>query len=143
MMAGAAILNFMLVLFDLSYISFRDFYFTHLPFITTGYDKVKGIEPYRDTDEYLQTVESFVDRFQDAQGQDATFLNDSQSQSQLKSLQTQSVDMVNENPFQLANKSGTLEKIKNRMRDRLGLNLQRGIPNILEPGIPSGKGAGE
>ena len=126
-MAGAAILNFLLVLFDLSYISFRDFYLANLPFITTGYDKIKGIEPYRDTDEYLKTVESFASRFNDAPTQDnfAAILSDLQSQTQLKSLRDQSVDMVNENPFQLADKSGTLEKIKNRMRDRLELKSSK------------------
>ncbi|NEP62868.1 MAG: hypothetical protein F6K31_39130, partial [Symploca sp. SIO2G7] len=39
---------------------------------------------------------------------------------QLADLRQSSVDLIDENPFALANKSGTLERIKKEMRDRTG-----------------------
>ena len=127
LMAGAAILNFGLVLFDVSYISLRDFYLSRLPFITQGYDKVKGIEPYRDTAAYIQSVQTFeatIDRAQ-TKTSPSSQLPKPAVEAQLELLRSQSIEMVNENPFQLANKSGTLEKIKNRMRDRLKIKSSK------------------
>ncbi|MCM1982719.1 hypothetical protein [Lyngbya confervoides] len=118
-MALTAIVNYGLVLFDLSYLSLRDFYLSHLPWIAQAYDKVKGIEPYRDTDQYLKTFEAFQ------QVRRTAGLESSQAQDLLAALREQSVAMVDENPFELADKSGTLEKIKNRMRDHLGLESSK------------------
>ncbi|MEM9135935.1 MAG: hypothetical protein AAGB01_01100, partial [Cyanobacteria bacterium P01_F01_bin.42] len=80
---------------------------------------------------YLQAVAAFEASLNGAVPSD---LEESEQQVQqflqsaaepLAALRSQSVDMVNENPFQLANKSGTLEKIKNRMRDRLDLESSK------------------
>jgi hypothetical protein len=38
----------------------------------------------------------------------------------LSQLQQQSISVIDENPFEIADKSGTLELIKNKMRDRIG-----------------------
>jgi hypothetical protein len=119
LMAGAALLNLGLVLFDMSYISLRDFYGARLPMIPRGYDRVKGIEPYRDTADYLQSVRAFESAIASSD------LTHPSVQMQLEQLRTQSLDMVIENPFQLANKSGTLERIKNRMRDHLKLKSSK------------------
>jgi hypothetical protein len=107
---GLAILiaiNFGWVLFDLSYIPWRNLYFRYLPALTKVYDPLKGIEPHRETTKYLATV----DRFK-KQGL--------QSVATLKELVDQSVQTVETNPFQGAGKSGALEKIKNRLRDHTG-----------------------
>lgn len=127
LMAGAALLNFGLVLFDVSYISLRDFYLARLPLITQGYDKVKGIEPYRDTAAYIKSVQALEAAISTNQPESivSSKLSSPTVQAQLELLRSQSIEMVNENPFQLANKSGTLEKIKNRMRDRLKIKSSK------------------
>jgi hypothetical protein len=56
-MALVALGNLSLVLFDISYVSGRDFYFRQLPVLTQLYDPFKGIEPHRDTQKYLETLE--------------------------------------------------------------------------------------
>jgi hypothetical protein len=107
---GLAILiaiNFGWVLFDLSYIPWRNLYFHYLPGLTKVYDPLKGIEPHRETTKYLATV----DRFKQQNLQSAAIL---------KELADQSVQTVETNPFQSAGKSGALEKIKNRLRDHMG-----------------------
>ncbi len=100
-------INFGWVLFDLSYIPWRNLYFRYLPVLTKVYDPVKGIEPHRETTKYLATV----DRFK-KQNLSAT--------ATLKELVDQSVQTVETNPFQGAGKSGALEKIKNRLREHTG-----------------------
>jgi hypothetical protein len=107
---GLAILiaiNFGWVLFDLSYIPWRNLYFRYLPTLTKVYDPLKGIEPHRETTKYLATV----DRFKQQNLPSAVIL---------KELVDQSVQTIETNPFQGAGKSGALEKIKNRLRDHTG-----------------------
>lgn len=122
--------NVCLVLFDLSYVPWRDFWLqgrvqvagfqfrVPLPDITDRYDPIKGIEPYRDTEEYLRNVDLL----------DETLKQDPQSPAvseQLSRLRSLSESMIDENPFQLAGKTGALEKIKNRVRDRQGVESAR------------------
>lgn len=151
-MAIAATVNLTLVVFDLTYVSWRNFWlqgnipipFTttkiHVPIpmvdcrdrsvefdapprtirqsaITCAYDPVKGIEPNRDTEQYLDTVQQLEDLvFQ----QGVTVgLQSPQGQRLLTQLQQQSTEMITLNPFEAVGKSGTLEKIKNTMRDRV------------------------
>jgi hypothetical protein len=127
-----ALANLILVLFDLTYIPLRDFWLQGkvqlfikigtfekefpdpplkiLPFrVTTFYDWVKGIEPYQDTEDYLQLVsrlENNIDREE--------IVNET-----LQELRNRSLEIINTNPFQIAEKTGTLERIKNKMRDRV------------------------
>lgn len=142
-MAIVALANLGLVLFDLSYIPLRNFWLlgkVKLPLlptitlplppapagckplgenpdkatlITACYDRFKGIEAYRDTQAYLETVNQLEQQIQQSGVQAADVAQT------LKSLQEQSKRMVSENWFTVANKSGTLEKIKDRMRERL------------------------
>src|SRR5574339_497981 len=56
-MAILATVNYGLVLFNFSYTSLRDYYFRYIPSLTQLYDPLKGIEPHRDTERYLQTIE--------------------------------------------------------------------------------------
>jgi hypothetical protein len=130
-MAIAATANLTLVLFDLSYVPWRDFWLKgtfQIPLInavvkvpmpaqlTQWYDPIKGIEPHRETQQYLDTVNELE---QQIAQQGTTSLQSPTVQKTLESLRSQSVSMVETNPFASANKSGTLEKIKNRMRERI------------------------
>jgi hypothetical protein len=114
LMAITAALNLCLVLFDLSYVSWRDFYWRTLPQIARIYDPIKGIEPHRDTKNYLATVVSLEEQVSQ------TGLNSPQVKTKLEELGRLSTEMIDGNTFVAADKIGTLEKIKNRMRSHLG-----------------------
>ena len=113
LMALIATVNLGLVLFNLSYIGWRDFYLRNLPQIQKIYDPVKGIEPHRETENYLRTVEELEQQIRE------TGLQSPPSASKIEELRSLSLEMIENNPFAAVSKSGTLEKIKNRMRDRL------------------------
>ncbi len=112
-MASLAIFNFALILFDLTYLPLRDFYLRELPWLTRVYDPVKAIKPYRDTVNYLRNV----DELQEEIAQRG--LESPGVEPILADLRELSEGMVDENPFELANKTGTLERLKNRIRDRV------------------------
>ena len=114
LMAIAATVNLGLILFDLSYVPWRDFYLRKLPQIIQLYDPIKGIEPYRDTKNYLEIVKALEEQVRQ------TGLESPQVNSRLEEIRRLSNEMIDTNPFAGVNKSGTLEKIKNRMRDRIG-----------------------
>jgi hypothetical protein len=111
--AAIALANLGWVLFDLSYVPWRNFYFRQLNPLTQQYDKIKGIEPHRETQKYIDTVEQLKSQIIQ------TGLQSREVASLLQTLQGYSVEMIESNPFAAANKTGTLEKIKNRMRDRV------------------------
>ncbi|WP_052050047.1 hypothetical protein [Leptolyngbya sp. KIOST-1] len=114
LMAIAALLNLALVIGDLSYIPLRDLYLRFLPGITTWYgESFKGIEPHRFTANYLATVDDLERQVSE------TGLTSPAAQAILADLQQQSAAMISENPFQLANRSGNLERIKNSLRERM------------------------
>lgn len=131
-MAAIVLANFTLVIFDLTYIYWRNFWLqgnlrlvnltinVPLPPITKWYDPVKGIEPYRDTDRYLDTVNQLETQIL------KTGLSSPQVEKILVDLRLQSTEMIDNNPFEIANKTGTLEKIKNRMRRHLDNESAKG-----------------
>ncbi len=114
--------------------------------ITKYYDQVKAIEGHDDTDRYLELVAAFnreIDFItQQAEGYSAEDLAGTKSsllskidseianyinynlsvtrreriREILANLRVESKETIDKNPFQIANKTGTLEKIKNRMR---------------------------
>lgn len=113
-MALLALLNFLLVIFDLSYIPFRDMYLRSYPELTVWYgENFKGIEPDTFTEHYLATVVQLDEQVSQ------TGLTSPAAQEILADLRRQSEAMIDENPFQIAEKSGTLEQIKAKMRDRI------------------------
>jgi hypothetical protein len=151
-MAIVAAANLGLVLFDLSYVPWRNFWLqgnvpipltgssiqvpipqincpdrsvlanqaprtVRLSIVTCLYDPVKGIEPNRDTQRYLLTVSQLQQQI--AQQGVGPGLESPQGQALLQSLRSQSLEMVDTNPFSGVGKSGTLEKIKNRMRQHI------------------------
>jgi hypothetical protein len=112
-MAIIATANLALVMFDLSYVPWRNFYFKKLPEITQKYDRIKGIEAHRDTQKYLTTVDEL---------QAAIDLSGWQSpavQDKLSELRNLSMEMIDNDPFAGVGKTGSLEKIKGHMRDRV------------------------
>ncbi|MFG6105635.1 hypothetical protein D0962_07720 [Leptolyngbyaceae cyanobacterium CCMR0082] len=114
-MVAIATANLLLVFFDLSYIRFRDVYFKTLPGPTNWYGETfKGIEEHRVTAAYLREVDTLQETLEN-EGLDSPTAN-----RQLANLRRSSVDLIDENPFAVANKSGTLERIKKEMRDRTG-----------------------
>jgi hypothetical protein len=114
-MAIAIFINFLLVLLDISYIPFRDLYLRYLPNFTTWYGETfKGIEPERSTTNYLDT---YQDLRQALEQSGEAGLESSEIRSLLTRLRIQSTNMIDENPFEVANKTGTLERIKQRMRE--------------------------
>ena len=112
-MALLALANLGLVAFDLAYVPWRDFWFRNFPGMTQVYDRVKGIEPHRDTAAYLDVVDALQQEVLQAGLQSPAV------QARLKELRDRSTEMINANPFAVASKSGTLEKIKNRMREHI------------------------
>ncbi|MCV3212456.1 hypothetical protein OGM63_02730 [Plectonema radiosum NIES-515] len=112
LMAIIATVNLCICLFDLSYIPWRDLYLRKVPQITKVYDKVKGIKPHREIENYLENVKLLEEQVSQ------TGLKSKESAIQLEELRRLSTEMIDGNPFGAVNKSGTLEKIKNRMRDR-------------------------
>ena len=62
LMAILASVNLSLVLFDLTYVPWRDFYIRNLPQVTQKYDPIKGIEPHRETENYLATVDALIEQ---------------------------------------------------------------------------------
>ena len=119
-----ALCNLILVLFDVSYIRFRDLYLSFFPGFTTWYgETLKGIEPERSTVEYLETVDELEEALMRTGDQGLT--ESAEIQDLLSDLRAQSELMIDEDPFQVANKSGTLERIKNLMRDRLDVESSK------------------
>ena len=113
LLALFALINLLLVFFNLSYLPLRDTYLRYTPSIVELYDPVKGIEPHPDTEAYLQTVDRTV-RSISQQGLEAVA-----TKQLLTSLERQSIFLIEENPFLAANKSSIFAKLKHRMEYRL------------------------
>ena len=135
LMAMLVLLNFALVIFDLTYVPLRDFwlqgkvkvgqvqinnrinfegfefYLPH-PHLTPWYDQLKGIEPNNYTENYLRKVDSLRENIQQEPQSPAVA-------AMLTELRNLSVTMIENNPFEIANKTGTLETIKSRMRQQI------------------------
>ncbi len=137
-MAIIATFNFLLVVFDLSYVPLRDFWLNgqvkfgaiRSAYINTKgikldliplplskfilqYDDVKGIVPHRRTEEYIAKVEELKQEL---------VTNDWDSpavKNILGDLRLRSIEMIQNDPFAEAGKSGNLERIKNIMREHL------------------------
>lgn len=93
--------------------------------ITCLYDPVKGIEPHRETQEYLQTVAQL--EAQVAQKGVEPGLKSPDVQKTLVLLRQKSAEILSQNPFAGAGKSGTLERIRNEIRRRVRQRTQTNI----------------
>ncbi|MFN7229937.1 MAG: hypothetical protein ACK5UG_12850 [Synechococcaceae cyanobacterium] len=124
-----AALNLLWVAFDLTYIPLRTFWLQRnlnliptvgltvplrfLPDITPWVDPIKGIVPHRDTETYLRAF----DELDTALGERPAGRQPTPAQQRLLQRQVAlTVQMIDTNPFQASDATGTLEKIKNRLR---------------------------
>jgi hypothetical protein len=114
LIAILAVLNLVLVFFDLSYVTLRDFYIEFVPSLTQFYDPVKGIELHPETQNYLNTVNALEEQVLQAG------LQSPRAEELLEELQQLSNRLVQDNPFEGAGKSNILEKIKHEMRTHVG-----------------------
>ena len=131
LMVSIAMVNLGIVGFDISYVALRDFWLrggvsigpltfqVPVPPIVKWYDPIKGIEPHRDSEQYLKSVEELEATLVQSD------IDSPQSLAILKDLQDESSKMIDGNWFEVAGKAGNLEKIKNRMRDRMGMKSSR------------------
>jgi hypothetical protein len=125
-----AALNLLWVAFDITYIPLRTFWLqrnlyplpsvplvlplTFIPDITPWVDPIKGIEPHRETQAYLGQFDRM-----DAALRQAPPGPPSPAQEKLLAEQVRlTVEMIDSNPMLASGTSGTLEKIKNRLRQR-------------------------
>ncbi|GAB4429857.1 MAG: hypothetical protein D6742_05420 [Cyanobacteria bacterium J069] len=106
-MALVVLVNLLLVVVDLSYIPMRDYYLRLFPQFTAWYGATyKGIEPHRVTEGYLEQAAKLWD----------ADLGSPESDALLQTLRDRSDELIDENPFNLAGKTGQLERVKHRMR---------------------------
>lgn len=115
--------NLTFVLFDLSYISLRKVWqqgkiplpYTEISLkpIVTWYDPYKGIEANSDVQGYLDLLDRLEIQIRN------TGLKSQETAQIVAALQRKSLQMIDEDPFQLTGQVGTLEKIQNLMRGRL------------------------
>ena len=119
-LALAIFVNVAWVVFDLTYVRWRDVYIRYVPGLTQLYDPVKGIEPHRVTQGYLNTVDALQNQLGNGAPLDSPAI-----QSLLQNLRDRSVEAIDDNPFQLANRLGAFERAKNRLRDRTGLESSK------------------
>jgi hypothetical protein len=130
-----ASLNLVWVAFDLTYVPLRPFWLQRnlhpvpgtplavplqfLPDITPWVDPIKGIEPHRETQAYLEQFER-LDRA--LQALPAGARPDAAQRALLDRQRELTETMIDDNPFLVSGQSGTLEKIKNRLENRAGLD---------------------
>ena len=136
--------NLAWVVFDISYLPLRTFWLqrnltpvpslplvvplTVLPDITPLYDPVKGIEPHRETQAYLASFRRLDAALQAA---DAAGLPSAGTQTLRRRQVALTLQMINDNPFAASGNAGTLEKLKNRLRQRAGLDSARQSATLL------------
>ncbi|MGD1850564.1 MAG: hypothetical protein ACFCBU_08120 [Cyanophyceae cyanobacterium] len=128
-------LNLGLVAFNVSYVPLRSFYLrTTLYLRDRGeeqpwlgnivgsqgevflfYDPIKGIEPERDTQRYLRAVNTLTETLE------LKGLESEEIPPLLRELQIMSAEIIAQNPFAIAGKTGTLEQIKNRMSEHMDI----------------------
>ena len=149
-----ATLNLVWVGFDLTYVPLRTFWLQRnlypipsvplvlplhaIPDITPWVDPIKGIEPHRETEAYRRAFDQL----------DTALLlqpaGEPLSPALVLLLQRQvrlSGQLIDSNPFEATGASGTLEKIKNRLRQRANRDSARqAAAELLDPqrlaGVP-------
>ncbi|MEO0969957.1 MAG: hypothetical protein AAFX80_16910 [Cyanobacteria bacterium J06639_18] len=105
LVAIVALINLLLVLFNLSYIPLRDVYLRNSPFLVSFYDPVKSIEPHPYTERYIHTVDLLEQQIPEIEAEAAL------TTKLLENLREQSTNLLIEDPFLAANKFGTFAKL--------------------------------
>ncbi|MEI8249638.1 MAG: hypothetical protein WCF98_00540 [Synechococcus sp. ELA057] len=142
-----AAINLVWVAFDLTYVPLRTFWLQRnlypipsvplvlplhaIPDITPLVDPIKGIEPHRETQAYLHHFER-LDRLLLNQAAGSALAPPQQQALRLQIALT--AQMIDSNPFEASGASGTLEKIKNRLRQRADLDsAKQAAAKLLAP----------
>ncbi|MEB3352358.1 MAG: hypothetical protein VKM01_08560 [Cyanobacteriota bacterium] len=140
-----AAFNLLWVAFDLTYIPLRTFWLQRtlqvvpslgfsvplpfLPDITRWVDPIKGIAPHRETEAYLQ---AFAELDRAMGGAVGAAGPPTAGQRLLLRRQVQLTEqMIDTNPFLASNAAGTMERIKNRLRSRSGLESAKQSAALL------------
>ena len=129
-----AALNLLLVIFDSTYVPLRTFWLQRnlypipsvplalplnvLPDITPWVDPIKGIEPHRETSAYLRQFAQLDQALAAASSTTAPAGLSAEQRALLARQLQATVQMIDTNPFQASGATGTLEKIKARLRRR-------------------------
>lgn len=139
--------NLVWVGFDLTYVPLRTFWLQRnlypipsvplvlplhaIPDITPWVDPIKGIEPHRETEAYRRAF----DQLDVALQQQPAGVPLSPALVLLLQRQVQlSGQLIDSNPFEATGASGTLEKIKNRLRQRANRDSARqAAADLLDP----------
>ena len=137
-MALIAVINLLLVIFDLTYVPLRDFWlhgqvrlgsirsaYITIPGIKLDiipanisqfvlqYDDIKGIVPHRTTEQYISKVTELEEKLE------TNPLDSEVIAPILSDLRRRSIEMIQNDAFEEAGKSGNLERLKNIMREHL------------------------
>ena len=131
-LALIAAANLSWIIFDISYVPLRNFWVHRnfyplpssslmvplpwLPEVTSLYDPVKGIRPHRDTELYIQHFNQ-LDKTAAREGINSPAAH----QLRLEHVMLTS-QIIDENPFVSSGNVGTLEKLKNQLRARAGMD---------------------
>jgi hypothetical protein len=107
-MVWVVIVNLTLILFDLTYLWLRPFYFRHLPAVTKFWDPVLGIEPHPLTEKLIETA-SLAER---ELARDRQMLNLTATVAELREL---TLRVFVENPFERTGLTNELVAIKEGM----------------------------
>ncbi|NJL87564.1 MAG: hypothetical protein HC886_18800 [Leptolyngbyaceae cyanobacterium SM1_1_3] len=116
LVAVVMVANLLLVFFNITYISLRDLYVEYFPVIVHQYDPIKGIELNEITEGYLETVSML----EAAIARDGVF--GTKTAAVLKQLQNQSLDMMDDNPFLMADKTAAFARLKRKCASILALS---------------------
>lgn len=125
LIAILALLNLCLVFFNLTYLSWRDFYLQLSPNITQIYDPIKGIQLHPETQNYLNRVAALEEQILQ------TGLQSPQAETLLSELRLLSRQMIEDNPFAVADKSANLAKVKHEIRLRTNQQSARDALNTF------------
>jgi len=141
-------LNLLVVAFDLTYVPLRTFWLqrnlypipsvplavplTLLPDVTPWVDPIKGIEPHRETQAYL---DGFAQLERAMASLPPGAAPDAGQRLLLRQQVALTTAMIDSNPFLASSGAGTLEKIKNRLRQRADSDsAKQAAAALLAPG---------
>lgn len=109
-----ALINYGVLLFNVTYLPARNFYWQTASSLTQRYDPIKAIEPHRETQNYLERVDLLQ-----AQIEETGLLSPS-SKALLNELRILSYRLIEDNPFESGDRSRILAKIENEIATRVG-----------------------
>lgn len=108
------LVNLLLVGFNATYIALRGIYLQYVPLLVSRYDAIKGIEPHPVTEHYLESVDTLRQEIEQ------TAVSSSTIQPLIRDLRTQSISLIEENPFLESGQADLSAKLNRQMRGYVG-----------------------